>query len=298
MRPGAGKIFSWIILFLLFWAGLRWLLPLTLPFLLGLGLALAAEPLVALLRRRLGLPRALGAGIGVVGAFAGLAVLILFLGAFLLRELTALGGILPDLEAAVRAGLALLEDRLLGLASHAPMSLQPLLYRHVTELFSGGSALLGEAGKYILSLAGGILSHVPDSFLTLGTALISGCMLSARLPQLRRWCALHLEREGMMPMLEALKRVRRAVGKWLLAQLRLAGVTLLILTLGLILLRVAYAPLWALGITLLEALPILGTGAVPLPWRKATRLQGSSTAPVPRMGRASSRVMPRAHSGA
>ena len=35
---------------------------------------------------------------------------------------------------------------------------------------------------------------------------------------------------------------------------------------GLLLLRIPYAPLWALGICLLDAFPVLGTGTVLLPW--------------------------------
>ena len=47
------------------WVGMRYLLPIALPFLLGTGLALLAEPATKLLHTRLKLPRALAAGIGV-----------------------------------------------------------------------------------------------------------------------------------------------------------------------------------------------------------------------------------------
>ena len=57
--------------------GIRYLLPLIFPFLLGGALALAAEPLVKFLCRRLRLPRGAAAGIGVGLSFVFLAMAVL-----------------------------------------------------------------------------------------------------------------------------------------------------------------------------------------------------------------------------
>ena len=61
------------------WIGLRFLLPISLPFLLGGSLALAAEPMTRFLCNRLQLPRGAAAGLSVTGAFCFLAFLILML---------------------------------------------------------------------------------------------------------------------------------------------------------------------------------------------------------------------------
>ena len=273
MRSGIGKFFYYSVLFLGIFLGFRYLLPLCFPFLMGVGLALAAEPLVSLLHRRLRLPRGAGAAVGVSLAFGGVAGLILLLFALLFRELGLLSGVLPDLEEAVLSGLALLQNALLDLAARAPDGLGTLLQQNIRELFSGGTALLGEAGKYLLMLAGGFLTKIPDSFLTLGTALISGFMISAKLPRLKQWALDRLPRQQLRPLLEALRGLRTAVGGWLLAQVKLSGVSFLILTLGFIILKIPYAPLWALGTALLDALPVLGTGTVLLPWSLIALLQ-------------------------
>ena len=78
--------------------------------------------------------------------------------------------------------------------------------------------------------------------------------------------------------------MKHAVGGWLLAQLKLAGVTLILLCLGLVLLRVRYALLWALGITVLDAFPILGTGTVLLPWALICFLQGNTPRAIGLLG--------------
>ena len=50
------------------------------------------------------------------------------------------------------------------------------------------------------------------------------------------------------------------------AQMKLLGITYLLLTLGLFLLGVEYAPVWALAVAAVDALPILGTGTILVPW--------------------------------
>lgn len=274
MRSGTGRILSVLGICLVLWLGGKILLPLCFPFLLGTGLALTAEPAVRFLCTRLNLPRGLAAGIGVTAAFLGLAMLVLLTLAFLVRELGMLAGILPDLTETARSGIALLQNWLMNLAGRTPQSIRPMLQQNVTTLFSGGTALLDKAFSYVLGLAGAILSHVPDSALNLGTAVISGFMISAKLPRIRAWICQHLPREKLRPLLETLKRVRTAVGCWLVAQLRLAGVTLVILLMGMLLLRIPYAVLWAVGISLVDAFPVLGTGTILLPWGLICYLQG------------------------
>lgn len=266
------------------WVGARYLLPLFLPFLLGTGLALLAEPLVRLLSGRLRLPRALAAGLGVAAAFAGMTVLIAMVLGILVRELGALAGVLPDLTQTARSGVILLRDRLLQLADQSPQSLQPMLRDSVGRFFSGGTALLDRVFGYGLTLAGTVLGHVPQGALTLGTGVVSGFMISAKLPRIRRWLARHLPVERLRPLVEALARLRRALGGWILAQIKLAGVTLGILLAGLLILRVPYAPLWAAGICLLDALPVLGTGTVLLPWALVAFLQADRARGVGLLG--------------
>ena len=273
MAPGFKTTAYSVFVFLMFWLGIRFLLPLLLPFLLGGALALTAEPLVRFLCRRLHLPRSVGAGIGVSAAFVSIALLGLMVCAFLFRELGILAGILPDLADTAHSGIQLLRDRLMELSSRSPQSIRPLLEQNVSTFFSGGTAVLNRGLQYMLGLAGNLLKYLPDSALGFGTAVISGFMISAKLPVIRKWLLRRLSRERLQPILAAFRRIRTAVGCWLLAQLKLAGVTLLILTLGLMLLRIPHAPLWAAGITLVDAFPVLGTGTVLLPWALICFLQ-------------------------
>lgn len=284
MRPGGKKIVSLLLVFLTVWLGLRYLLPLISPFLLGAGLALAAEPMVSFLTRRARVPRPVSAGIGVSMAFCFLAMLLLLICAFVVRELGALAGVIPDLEDTAKSGIARLQSWLLELASYTPQSVQPLLNENVSSLFSDGAALLDKALRYVLGLAGNLLSHVPDSALSLGTTVIAGVMISAKLPKIKAWLSRRLPKEKLRPLLEAGKRMKNAIAGWLLAQCKLMGLTFAILSLGFLLLRVPYALLWALGVSVVDAFPVLGTGTVLLPWALVCFLQNDGARAIGLLG--------------
>lgn len=284
MHPIAKKFMSLLVIFVTVWLSFRYILPLFFPFLLGAGLALSAEPMVRFLSRRLHLPRFAAAGLGVTGSFLGIALLILLACGVLLREMRFLAGVLPDLEETARSGINFLENWLIDITVHTPQSIGTLLRQNIAEFFSGGTALMDKGIRYILGFAGSLLTHIPDSALTLGTAVISGYMISAKLPRIREWFRIHLPREKLKPILDALKRIKNAMCGWLLAQLKLSGITFLLLSGGLLLLRVRYGMLWALGISLLDAFPVLGTGTILLPWALISFLQGNTARSVGLLG--------------
>lgn len=259
----------------LLWLAVRFLLPLIRPFLLGLALALAAEPMVRFLENRLRLSRQAAAGLGVSMAFCFLALLVTVLCAAAVRQLRSLAGILPGLEEAARTGLDLVQTNLLALTARAPRNLRPVLTEHLRLLFSDGSTLLGKITAWLLGLAGGILGRLPDSALGFGTGILSAFLISARLPKIRGWLLGRIPRDRLNILLARFRRLRRMLRSWLTAQLKLMSVTFCILAAGLTLLRIPRSLLWAFVIALVDALPVFGTGTVLIPWALVCFLQGN-----------------------
>lgn len=264
------------------WLAVQFFLPLFLPFLLGGALALAAEPMVGFLSRRL--PRSLAGGIGVTAAFLFLSLVFLLILALIVRELAILAGMLPNLEETAKSSMDALSEWALGLAARLPTGIRDILTRNLNEFFSGSSALLDDAFRYVLSLTGGVLRHVPDSALVLGTAILSGYMISARLPRIKKWLKTRIPRERLRKYLASAAGMKSAVFGWLKAQAKLMGITWVILVLGFVLLRIPYAPLWAGLTALVDAFPVLGTGTVLLPWSLVCFLQEDSPRAVGLLG--------------
>ena len=243
------------------WLTVRLFLPILFPFLLGGALALGAEPVTVLLCARLKLPRGAAAGIGVTTAFCLLILLVLLLCALILREFSLLMSILPALEQSLSGGLSALRD-----------------------FFSGSSELLKQTFRFALGLTGGVLRRVPNGALILGTAVISSYMISARLPTIRTWLKHTIAGARVRSFLERTKQMKVVLLGWLKAQLKLMGLTGGILTAGLLLLRVPYAPLWAGAVALVDVFPVLGTGTVLLPWALISFLQKQTVRAVGLLG--------------
>lgn len=274
MPPFFKKILTIAAVFAGLWLGARYVLPVALPFLLGAALALAAEPLVRRLAVRL--PRGAAAGIGVTAALLGAVTIGMFVAALAVKEVGRLATVVPDLQDTVRQGMVLAQDFLVSAAEQAPEGVRPLLQRTALELFDDGTVMLQQVTQRIPGAVGTAVGWVGNGVLGVGTGVLSAFLISARLPKLRAALQRRLPQSWHEKYLPALRRVRHALGGWLKAQLKLAVVTWGIVTAGFLLLRISYAPVWAALVALVDAIPILGTGTVLVPWAVVCFLQGES----------------------
>lgn len=257
------------------WFLIRYALPVLFPFLLGAGLALAAEPMVAVLDRRLRMKRWLAAGIGVTGVFVLLLAVLVLLTALLFRQAGRLTAIVPELAQSVQLGMGSLEDWLLRSASAAPQNIRSVINRTVTGFFSDGTALVGQVAGTLPGVLSRLFGHVTSGVLSLATAVLAAFMISAKLPKLRELIHQHTPEAWKRRYLPVLQGLRKAVVGWLTAQLKLTVVVMGLLTVSFWLLRIPHGLFWAAVISLVDALPVLGCGVVLVPWSLISLLQGN-----------------------
>lgn len=247
------------------WLFFTYLLPLFLPFILGLLLALAAEPAVQF-GVRCKLPRWASAGVGVSLTLVLLVGLAGMLGAGIVKELGVLANRLPNLQDTATETVDRLRFFAEDITARAPAGIQPLLDKSVNSLFSSGEAFVEQATVGIPSAVTGFLSRVPDGALGIGTGIISGFMLSARLPVLRQKLSEKIPENIKNSVIPMVKHGKNAIFGWLKAQVKLSAITYCVVLVGLLLLKIPLAPLWAVGVAAVDAVPLLGTGTVLLPW--------------------------------
>ena len=258
------------------WAFAALLLPVLWPFLIGLAVSLLAEKPVRLLQTRARFPRWLASGVCVLTLFV-----LLFGGAFFLcrllcTEAADLARQLPQLAEGLAPPVLRLKDRLLSLAEKLPDGLGKGLRAGVESFFQNGAGFGSKLYESLFSWASGVIGRLPDAVLFTVTAVLSSFMLSGELPAIRTW----LQKLARPEWLEKLQRlgghVRTTLGGWLRAQLKLMGITFLILNVGLLVLRVRYPLLAALVITVVDALPVFGTGTILIPWALVLFLRGQT----------------------
>lgn len=259
------------------WLALKYALPVALPFLLGGGIALAAEPVGTLLRRRLGMPRWASSTLSVtmvILLLTGAAVALL---ALVLKQAGRLGAVLPELAGTVSSGLGSLEHWLLGVAEKAPTGVRHVLTDSVTGLFSDGSAVMEQAVSRGVGLASKILGAVTDGALGVATGMLAAYMISVRLPGIKNVAGKCLPTSWTQRYLPALRGLKGAAWGWLSAQLKLSAVAFGVLLAGFWILRIPHPVLWAAVIGIIDAFPILGCGTVLVPWCAVSFLQGQGS---------------------
>ena len=268
--------------FVAVWLCLRYLFPLFLPFLLGLAISLAAEPLAFFLQQRFHWRRSCAAA-GSVTVFLFVTGAALWLaGAVVVERTMHLAGSLDGAAEQLAAGVETVRVWAVSLAARAPGALAQPLTASVEELFSDGSALLHRGADAALGMAGQAAQRLPGSLVTLGTAVLSAYMICARLPRiLERFTALPLWQKRLRP---ALLRLRSTLKCWLRAQLRLSAVTFGIVLGGLVLLGVKHKLALAALTAAVDAVPLLGSGTVLLPWALFSFLSGAPVRAVGLLG--------------
>jgi sporulation integral membrane protein YtvI len=268
------KALRWAAVIVFLWLGGKYILPLIAPFLLGLLLALAAEPGIRLCTGRFKWKRAPAAGLAVSLSLLLVLGAAYTVGALAVRQLGVVASALPDLQQSLGQGMEVLEDYLLDMASKTPSGIRDALTGTVTDTFDGGGIIVqGLSGK-IPGVLTSFVGWLSGSLLTLGVAVFSAYLIAVRLPDIRRGIGRLLPDSWQEKVLPALKRAKVTLFSWLKAQLKMSAVMFTLLCGGFLLLNVPYAPFWAVLVALVDAVPVLGTGTVLLPWALVSFLQG------------------------
>ncbi len=247
---------------------LRYGFQLVTPFLLGAALALSAEPIVKRLEGKFSRKIASAASVGL-SLLVGIGVLY-FGGRLAFQGLSRFANNLPDLQGSLQT----VRNGLHTLADAAPQGAREALHRVVEEGFTDSQALLG---KVATAAAGSVAAWVGKFSrwaVQLGTAILAGFMLSARLPKIKKWIY------GKLPNAQngvrALSESKRALLGWAKAQGKLMILCYGVVSVGLYIIGIKNGFFIGALVALVDAVPMLGTGTVLLPWALFQFLQGQA----------------------
>ena len=253
---------------------LKFLLPVTLPVVLGISGAGLLSPLIRQVQARLNLRHGTAAALCVSGVLLLLGLGLILGGRLLFSEVTELYGRLPGLLESISGRAQIFVQRAGALSQELPGGAGDAISDWSQELISSGGSLATKLYDAVFSLVSGFLSQLPDNLLFLLTLILSFYFSAAELPRLRALLRQHLSQKRRAQLSSLGKSLKSVVSGWLRAQIKLMGVTFLILLGGFLVLRVELPLLLALGVSLLDALPLFGVGTVLLPWGLVSMLSG------------------------
>ncbi len=265
------------------WLSLRYLLPVLLPFLIAWLLSLAIRPLVGRLAGQRRLPRSLITAVLVLLS-SGLLVLGLFKGGE--RAISELGRFVEELAAedgGIGFWLATLSDRTASLSEHLPF-LNRFSEHPAFDAFCEGldgavrawaKSALETLGQKIPAALMSLVGQLP-SVLIFMTSLLLSCYYFSAHPTSPGKRLENLLPEAWQPTFGLWrKKIKKALTSYLRAYVILSLLTFSEMFLGLSILKIPYAFLMAWVIALVDFLPLLGAGAVLVPWAVVCLITGN-----------------------
>ena len=250
----------------LFYLVFRYLFWWLLPFLLALGVAAAAEPVVAYLRVHLRFRRSFSALLLTLVLLFLLGGLLSLLGTTLANQAYALLKKAPLLLERVPQLLDAFFARLDGYSAAFPQWLRDSLYGAVMQALSDAESFFSDLTGRFLSFLGSFAAALPRRVLSGATTVLAVYFTIASYPTLCRMLKARLSGRTIRSLRLFRSGVTQSLSRYLRAELTISFLTFLQLLLGFFLMRQDYALLLAFLITLLDALPVFGTGTALVPW--------------------------------
>lgn len=258
----------------LIWLAVRYLLPWLLPFLPALAAATLLEPLVERVRRRTRIKRNFLAAVITLAALAAVCGLLFTVASLLLRQarqvLAALPAALSRLPALVQSIL----DRLDRFCAACPEGLREDLDAWIARLPRLADTAAERVSAAALRLMASGVAALPHLVLFCAATALGTFFCLSSYPAIAAFLRRQLTGAQRRRVREVRTHLFATAGKWLRAQAALLTLTFVQLLAGFLLLRQPYALLLAFLIALIDALPVLGTGTVLLPWAAFLLLLG------------------------
>ncbi len=245
-----------------------------LPFVIGWIIALIANPLVKFLERKLKIVRRHSSAVIVILVLALVIGAGYFLVSWLVTQVNGLVGELPAIYELVVAELEEILGRFDRLAVLFPDNMQAGGQKLIGSLGQSLNVLVEKVASPTVEAAGSVARSIPSVLVSVIVTILSSYFFIADqdriMERIRRYLP---ERTGRY-----LGRLRgdiwHLVGGYFLAQFKIMFVVALILMAGFLILGIRYGILLAIGIAMLDFLPLFGTGTVLIPWAVFQLLRG------------------------
>jgi len=236
------------------------------PFIIAFILASIIEPLIRFLMRKLKLPRKVIAPVILLVFVGALGVIISLVIARLIREAGSFAYAIPGMISSAYKYITYLINEGVNMFEWLPPEFTDRLLNSLGSLATSLSARIPNVvssitkGAYITAIS------IPEGLLFTIITLLSTYFLCSDRDRISNFFSTHFPEKWINKVKTILNDMFSALLAYIKAQLVLIFITFTELFIGFSIMRVRYSLLLAVIISILDALPILGTGGFLIPW--------------------------------
>lgn len=244
---------------------LGYLTGLLLPFIIGYVISKAINPLADILQKRLHIPRGMTVILVILCALGIIVGLVYWGASSLSGQAKQLFTNNPDLKEYFVSQYSNAIDKLYVFYNSLPETVRTAL--------DGAFSNTGSATNLVMDYAGRFFKAMPNVFVSTIVGILSLYFMVTNSASLSKIIGRLFKTQSTKTAL-VWAQVRHYLGGYLKAQLIIMSVTATIMSIWFIIIGVRYWILIALGIALLDALPIFGSGLILWPWSVMSFLNG------------------------
>lgn len=236
------------------------------PFVIGWIIAMIANPLVKFLEKKLKIVRKHSSMVVIIAALALVIAAIYLIVSRVSTLLLEFTKDLPELYDIVLKEVGNAANNLEHLLRFLPNGIQEALETFTQNLGSAIGEVVKKIAAPTVEVAGNVAKKIPNAFIYSVITVLSAYSFIAERDRILAIFKTYAPR-SIQKYFNFLKMdIKKVVGGYFMAQFKIMFVVALILTVGFWLLRISYAPLFAILISILDFLPFFGTGTALIPW--------------------------------
>lgn len=247
------------------------------PFLIGAVVAVILHKPVEYVSKKTRIPRGICSVVFVVLTLAAVSSLLVLLCTRLYSELAELVKVLPEYVPLITTAFDNLSHNFGQLMDSLPGDLG-------TTISDMPGTIAGEAvgylAKFMTELAASIGTSIPGLLLSTVITIVAACFTTADYNKITRTIRDALPQDKWQTILDIKNLLIEKVVKMLRGYALLMFITFCELAIALTIMRYDYAVMLALIIAIIDILPVLGTGAVLIPWAIISLLLGDYVAAI------------------
>ncbi|MEY8356043.1 sporulation integral membrane protein YtvI [Lachnospiraceae bacterium 54-53] len=237
-----------------------------LPFVIGWGISVIANPLVRFLEKRLKIVRKHSSMLIVVAVLALIIGVLYLLISKLVSEAAGFAGDIPRYYESAWVEVQKILLRLEGLLQFLPLGIQQSVSQFFTHMGEYLNVVVQKIASPTFIVAGNVVKSIPAALVYTIVTIFSSYLFIVDRDKIMEVLHRYVPEGGTKYYRYFKKDVKHLVGGYFLAQFKIMFIIAAVLAAGFLVLGVDYALLLALIIAILDFLPILGTGTVLIPW--------------------------------
>ena len=247
------------------------------PFVIGWMIALIANPLVRFLEKRLKIVRKHGSMLIIAGVLALIISLLYFVLGKAYVEIREFIGDLPALYDSAAAEIRGAVQNGNRMFEFLPDEFRTAVMQFTENIGTYVGDLVSKAAAPTVEIAGNVAKGIPNVLVNTVITILSSYLFIAEQDKILAWMRRYAPK-FVLRYAEYLKKdARGVIGGYFLAQFRIMFVVAGILAVGFLFLKVKYGLLLAVLISMLDFLPVFGTGTALFPWAAGMLFTGEYT---------------------